>query len=135
MTIFGRSTLALATSRSSNHLCLYRGDPLIWPFLVVVESKFDLRRLQNNHVITATALFAPAAPPPMLADANATALLTRVALSPVLADAAAAALFAPVALPPVLAEATTATLLTLVAPPPVRTRHAPIRPRASSRRA
>ena len=69
------STLALATSRSSNHVCLHRGDSLICVFLLVVENKFDLGRLQNNHVITAAALLARVAPPPVLADAAAAAVL------------------------------------------------------------
>ena len=77
MMIVGGSTItrALATSRSSNHVCLYRGESLTWLFLVVVESKFDLGRLQNNHVITAAALLARVAPPPVLADAAAAAVL------------------------------------------------------------
>eukprot|EP00964_Phaeocystis_antarctica_P100726 scaffold66302_cov57-Phaeocystis_antarctica.AAC.2 len=75
MTIFGGSTLALATSRPSNQMCVYRDELLTWLFLVVVESKFDLGRLQNNHVITAAALLAPVAPPPVLAEAAAAALL------------------------------------------------------------
>ena len=77
MMIVGGSTItrALATSRSSNHVCLYRGESLTWLFLVVVESKFDLGRLQNNHVITAAAVLATAALPPVLADVPATAVL------------------------------------------------------------
>ena len=75
MMIVGGSTLALATSRFSNHMCVYRGELLTWLFLVVVESKFDLGRLQNNHVVTAAALLAPVAPPPVLAEAAAAALL------------------------------------------------------------
>ena len=77
MKIIGGSRLALplATSRSSNQMCLHRGDPLTWLFLLVVENKIDLGRLQNNHVITAAAVLAPAAHPPVLADAAATALL------------------------------------------------------------
>ena len=71
----GGSTLALTASQSSNHICLHRGDPLTWPFLLVVESKFDLGRLQNNHVTTAAAVLATAALPPVLADVPATAVL------------------------------------------------------------
>ena len=99
------STLALATSRSSNHVCLHRGKLLTWlfHFLLVVESKFDLGRLQNNHVITAAAVLAPVAPPPVLADAAAAALFTDAALPPMLAEAAAATLLANTAPPPVLA--------------------------------
>ena len=144
------STLALATSRCSNHACLHRGEPLTCLFLVVVDNKFDLGRLQNNHVITAAALLAPVAPPPVPADAAAAAVLALGAAPPVLADAAAAALPAPATLPPVLAEAAAAALLALgtppsvlaeaaaaallalAAPPPVRTWHEPIRPRVSS---
>ena len=97
----GVSTLALATSRSSNHVCLPCGEPLPWLFLLVVEIKFDLCRLQNNHVITAATLLAPVAPPPVLAYAAAAALLALAAPSPVLADGAAAALLASAALSPV----------------------------------
>ena len=117
--IVGGSTLALANSWSSNHVCLHRGDPLIWLFLVVVANKFDLGRLQNNHVITAAAFLALAAPPPVLADAAAAALLALAAIPPVLADAATAALLAPEALPPVLANAAAAALLACAAMPPV----------------
>ena len=92
--IVGGSTLALATSRSSNQVCLHRGEPLIWLLLVVVENKFDLGRLQNNHVVTAAALLAPAALPPVLAEAAAAAVLADAAHPPVLADAAAAAVLA-----------------------------------------
>ena len=134
---FGDSTLALATSRSSNHMCMYRGELLTWLFLVVVANDFDLGRFQNNHVITAAALLAPtarppvlaeaataavlacAALPPVLADTTAAALLAAAALPPVLAEATAAAVLAPAALPPVLAEATAAALLAPAAPPPV----------------
>ena len=56
-------------------MCLYRGELLTWLFLLVVENKFDLGRLQNNHVITAAALLARVAPPPVLADAAAAAVL------------------------------------------------------------
>ena len=69
------STLALATSRPSNHVSLHRGELLTWLFLLVVENNFDLGRLQNNHVVTAAALLAPVAPPPVLAEAAAAALL------------------------------------------------------------
>ena len=55
----------------------------------------------------------------MLTDVTAAALLALVALPPVLADAAAAAGLAPAALPPVLADATAATVLAAVALPPV----------------
>ena len=100
-------------------MCLYRGEPLAWLFLVVVENNFDLGRLQNNHVIATAALLASAAPPPVLAEVAAAALLALAALPPVLADAAAAALLALGAPPPVLAEATAAALLAAAAPPPV----------------
>ena len=75
MMIVGGSTLALATSRFSNHMCVYRGELLTWLFLVVVENKFDFGRLQKNHVITAAAVLATAALPPVLADVPATAVL------------------------------------------------------------
>ena len=116
------STLALATasrSTSSNHMRLHCGDPLICVFLLVVEITSDLGRLQNNHVITAAALLALAALPPVLAEAAAAAVLAPTALPPVLADAAAAAVLAVVALPPVLAEAAAAALFALGAAPPV----------------
>ena len=90
----GGSTLALATSRSSNHACLHRGEPLTWLFLVVVDNKFNLSRLQNHHVITAAALLAGAAPPPVLADAAAAALLALAAPPSVLTETAAAAFLA-----------------------------------------
>ena len=55
---------------------------------------------------------------------NATAaVLAPAALPPVLADAAAAALLAPFAPPPVLAEGPATALLALAALPPVRARH------------
>ena len=57
----------------------------------------------------------------MLAEAAATALFAPAALPPVRADAAAAAaLLAPVAPPPVLAEAAAAAVLAIVAQPTVR---------------
>ena len=113
------STLALATSRSSNHTRLHCGNPLICVFLLVVEITFDRGRLQNNHVITAATLLALAALPPVLAEAAAAALLAMPALSPVLAEAAAATLLAGAAPPPVLAHAFAAALLAGVALPPV----------------
>ena len=82
----------------------------------------------------AAALLAAAAHSPVLAYAAAAAVLAGVVLSPVLANAAADALLAGAAPLPVLAEAFASALLAVVAPPPVRTRHAPIRPRVSSRR-
>ena len=100
-------------------MCLHRGEPLTWFFLVVVKHSFDLGRLQNNHVVTATAVLASSAHPPVLADAAAAAVLALAALPPVLAEAAAAAVLAPAALSPVLAEAATAALLAQGAPPPV----------------
>ena len=98
---------------------MHRGELLTWLFLVVVDNKYDLGRLQNNHVVTATAVLAPAAPPPVLTDAAATAVLAPAALPPVLADAAAAALLAVAAPPPVLADAAAAAVLAVVALPPV----------------
>ena len=111
MMVVGGSTLALATSRSSSHVCLHRGDPLTWLFLLVVENKFDLGRLQNNHVITAAAVLTPAAPPPVLAETTTAALLAPVAPPPVLAETTTTAVLAPAALPPVLAETAAAALL------------------------
>ena len=113
------STLALSTSRFSNHVCYHRGEPLAWLFLVFVGTKLDLGRVQNNHTVTAAALLAPAALPPVLADTATATLLADAAPPPVLANAAAAALLALVALPPVLADATAAALLADAAPPPV----------------
>jgi len=110
-------TLALTTSRPANHACLHRGEPLIWILLPV--ELFDLSRLEENHGAAAAAVLAPAAPPPVLADAAAAAVLAPVALPPVLADAAAAAVLAVAALPPVLAEAAAAAVLAPAAPPPV----------------
>jgi hypothetical protein len=54
---------------------------------------------------TAAAILAPAAPPPVLAEAATTALLALGAPPPVLADGAAATILAPLAHPPVLALA------------------------------
>ena len=110
-----------------------RGD--LWVLLPV--ELFDLCRVDESHGTAAAALFALAAPPPVLtdtaaaavlalaappsvfADATAAALLAIAALPPVLADATAAALLAPAALPLVLAEAAAAALLADDAPPPV----------------
>ena len=94
-------TLALTTSRPTNHACLHRGDQLIWVLLFV--ELFDLCRLDESHGTATAALLALAAPPPMLADAAAAALLALGAPPSVLADATAATVFAPAALPPVLA--------------------------------
>ena len=113
-----RLTLALTTtSRPANQACLHRWDPLIWVLLPV--ELFDLCRLDESHVTAAAALLAPAALPPMLAEAAAPTVLAHAALPPVLADATAAAVLALAALPPVLAEAATAALLALAARPPV----------------
>ena len=117
-------TLALTTSRpTTNHACLHRGDQLIWVLLPVELN--DLCRLEEGHGTAGAALFAPAAPPPVLADAAAAALLAFGALPPVLADAAAAAVLADTALPSVVADATAATVLALLASPPVLTNAAP----------
>ena len=70
-------TLALTTSRPTNHACLHRGDAFIWLLLPLVL--FDLCRLEESHVTAAAALFALAAPPPVLADAAAAALLAIAA--------------------------------------------------------
>ena len=110
-------TLTLTTSRPTNHACLQRGYPLIWILLPV--ELIDLSRLEENHWAAAAAVLAPAAPPPVLADASAAAVLAPVAHPPVLADATAAALLAHAAHPPVLADAAAAAVLATAAPPPV----------------
>jgi hypothetical protein len=77
-------TLALTTaSRPTNHECWHRGDPLIWDLLPV--ELFDLCRLEENHGAAVAAVLAPAAPPPVLANAAAAAVLAVAALPPVLA--------------------------------------------------
>ena len=112
-----RFTLALATWWSSNHdVSLHRAEPLIW-LCLPFEFKFDLRRLEDDHLTAA--LLALAALPPVLAEAAATALLAQAALPPVLADAAASALLTPSAPPPVLTDAASSALLALAALPPV----------------
>ena len=64
---------------------------------------FDRCRLEKDYgfLTAAAALLAPAALPPVLAEAAAAALLAHVAPPPMLADAAATTLPAEVALPPV----------------------------------
>eukprot|EP00964_Phaeocystis_antarctica_P135845 scaffold100225_cov62-Phaeocystis_antarctica.AAC.2 len=107
--------------RANTHphdVCLHRGEPLIWLFLPF-EFKYDLCRLEDDHVTAA--LFAPAAPPSVLADAASSTLLADAAHPPVLAEAAAPALLALVALPAVLADAGAAALLAVAAPPAVLT--------------
>ena len=112
-------TLAFTTLRPTNRTSFDRRNPLM---LILLPIRLvDLCRLENSHGTAAAALFAPFAPPPVLADASAAALLAPAALPPVLADAAAAAVLALAALPPVLADAAAAALLAVVAPPPVRT--------------
>ena len=101
MILFYTLTLALTTSRPTNHACLHRGDQLIWVLLPV--EIFDLCRLEESHGAATAALLALAAHPPVLADAATATLLALAALPPVLADTAAAALLADAAHPPVLA--------------------------------
>ena len=60
-------TLALATSRPTNHACLHRGGQLIWVLLPV--ALLDLCRLG----VVAAAVLAAAALPPVLAEATAAA--------------------------------------------------------------
>ena len=110
-------TLALTTSRPTNHACLHRGDAFIWLLLPLVL--FDLCRLEESHVTAAAALFALAAHPPVFAYATAAAVLALAALPPVLAEAAAATVLALAAISPVLAEATAAAVLAPAALPPV----------------
>ena len=114
-----RLTLALkrTTWRPAHQACLHRWDPLIWVFLPI--ELFDLYRLDESHVTAAAAVLAPAALPPVLADATAAAVLAHGAPPPVLADAAAAAVLAVGAPPPVLADAAAAAVLAHAAPPPV----------------
>jgi hypothetical protein len=109
--------LALTTPRPTNQTCLHRGDPLIWVLLPV--ELFDLCRLEEHHGTATAAVLAPAAPPPVLADATAAAVLAPAALPPVLAEAAAAAVLAPAAPPPMLADAAAAAVLAPAAQPPV----------------
>jgi hypothetical protein len=108
-------TLALTTSRPTNHACLHRGDPLIWVLLPV--ELFDLSRLEESHGAAAAAVLAPAAAAAaarrVLADAAAAAVLALGALPPVLADATAAAVLALATLPPVLTDAATTAVLAL----------------------
>ena len=88
--------------------------------LFLLVEYLDRCRLEGSHVTAAaTALFALAAPPPVLADAAAAAVLALAALPPMLAEAAAAAILALVALPPVLTDAAAAAILALVPLPPV----------------
>ena len=75
--------------------------------------------MRPHAALLAATVLAPAALPPVLADATAAAVLADVALPPVLADAAAAAVLALAAHPPVLADATAAAVLALVALPPM----------------
>ena len=110
-------TLALTTSRPTDHACLHRGDRLIWVLLPV--EPFDLCRLEESHVTAAAAPFALAAHPPVFAYATAATVLALAALPPVLAEAAAATVLAPAAVPPVLADGATAALLALGAQPSV----------------
>ena len=51
--------------------------------LFLLVKLFDLCRLKNDHGAAAAALLAPAAHPPVLAEAAAAALLAPAALSPV----------------------------------------------------
>ena len=97
----GTLTLALATSRPTNQACMDGRNPRLW--VVLLGKLFDHCRLEENHGTTAAALLAPAAIPPVLAEADAAALIAPAALSPVPAEADAAAVLAPAALPPVLA--------------------------------
>ena len=76
-----------------------------------------LYHLEDSHVTTA--LFAPSALPPVLADPAAAALDTVFAQPPVLTDAFAAALLAVAALPAVLADAAAAAVFAIAALPPV----------------
>ena len=106
-------TLALTTLRPTNRTSFDRRNPLM---LVLLPIRLvDLCRLENSHGTAAAALFAPFAPPPVLADASAATLLAPAALPPVLADAGAAALLALAALPAVVADAGAAALLAQVA--------------------
>ena len=93
-------TLAFTTLRPTNRTSFDRRNPLM---LVLLPIRLvDLCRLEDSHGTAAAALFAPVAPPPVLANSAAAAVLATVALSPVLAEAAAAAVLAPAAIPPVL---------------------------------
>ena len=81
-------TLALTTLRPTNRTSFDRRNPLM---LVLLPIRLvDLCRLENSHGTAAAALFAPFAPPPVLADASAAALLAPAALPPVLTNTAAA---------------------------------------------
>ena len=64
-------TLALATSRPTNHACLHRGGQLIWVLLPF--ALFDLCRLEVVAIVVAAAVLAGAALPPVLAEATAAA--------------------------------------------------------------
>ena len=110
-------TLALTTSRPTDHACLHRGDRLIWVLLPV--EPFDLCRLEESHVTAAAAPFALAAHPPVFAYATAAAVLALAALPPVLAEVSASALLAHPTSPPVLADVDTAAVLALRTLPPV----------------
>ena len=112
-------TLAFTTLRPTNRTSFDRRNPLM---LVLLPIRLvDLCRLENSHGTAAAALFAPFAPPPVLADASAAALLAPAALPPVLADTGAAALLALAAPQPVLADTGAAALLAQVAILPVLT--------------
>ena len=66
-------TLALTTLRPTNRTSFDRRNPLM---LILLPIRLvDLCRLENSHGTAAAALFAPFAPPPVLADASAAALL------------------------------------------------------------
>ena len=89
----------------------------MWVLLPI--TLFDLCRLEDSHGTVVAALLAPAALPPVLADAAAAAVLALAAVPPVLAKSAGAALLAIAAPPPVLTDVATAALLAPAAPPPM----------------
>ena len=96
-----------------------RWDPFFWVLLPV--ELLNLCRLEEHHGTATAAVLAPAALPPVLAEAAATAILAPTALPSVLAEAAATASLALVAPPPVLADAAAAALVALAAFSAVRT--------------
>ena len=80
-------TLALTTaSRPTNHECWHRGDPLIWDLLPTPSnSSTSVASRKITGAAAVAAVLAPAAPPPVLANAAAAAVLAVAALPPVLA--------------------------------------------------
>ena len=65
------SSLTLTTSRFGNHVRLHCGDL----FVFFTVELFDVYRLEDSHMNATAAVLAPAALPPVLADAAAATVL------------------------------------------------------------